>query len=235
MAGIVGVSAVGMLLDATGSWDAALFLPSMALMVTGSVCFTLLGRNEPIDFDAQDNSPLGVERWLEGPRVAAATAASAAVHAIEQALPHPPQAVVDAAKRARRAARRAAVRVASAADAMVHPEHGKAASTAGTPVGSFLSAASGGTSSSQPLPAYSMASMSSFSDMVSTSLSGMQGRGDGGQHGPLLVTHWTAASVMPDYDGFDASSSLDDEITDAEEEVARIMAEMKRKSQEGQV
>ena len=63
----------------------------------------------------------------------------------------------------------------------------------------------------------------------------MQGRGDGGQHGPLLVTHWTAASVMPDYDGFDASSSLDDEITDAEEEVARIMAEMKRKSQEGQV
>ena len=72
MAGIVGVSAVGMLLDATGSWDAALFLPSMALMVAGSVCFTLLGRNEPIDFDAQDNSPLGVERWLEGPRAAAA-------------------------------------------------------------------------------------------------------------------------------------------------------------------
>lgn len=226
-----------MLLDATGSWDAALFLPSIALMVAGSICFTLLGRNEPIDFDTQDNSPLGVERWLEGPRAAAATAASVAVHAIEQALPHPPQAVVDAAKRTRRAARRAALRMASAADSLVHPEHSKAALTVSASLGSYPPAASGGVSgisSSLPPQAYSMASTSSFSDMVSTSLSGMQGRGEGGQHGPLLVTHWTAASVMPDYDGFDSSSSLDEEITDAEEEVARIMAEMRQK-QERQV
>ena len=238
LAGIIGVSAVGILFDATGSWDAALMLPNIALMLAGSACFTFLGKNEPVDFDLLDNSPLAIERWLQGPRRAATALVTAAVHAIEAALPAPPPEVVEAAKRARRTARRAAQRVAQATDSLIHP----GAPPLPSPVDSLLEELPAVSSSRGPLSptsgyerpssAYSSssASMSSFSGLVTSSLSGIHGRGDGGRQSPTLVSHWTAASIMPD---FDEESSYDDEYTEAEEEVARIIDEMKKRQEEG--
>ena len=185
LAGILGVSAVGVLFDATGSWDLALIVPNIALMVVGSACFTFLGRNEPIDFDVLDDSPLAVERWLSGPRAAATALAAAVVHAVEAALPAPPPAVVEAAKKARRAARRAAQRVALATDALIHPENGAVHPPASSIVsmepplpGPSSRADAPYASAFQPLPSNSppnspygsVASLSSFSDIVSSSL-----------------------------------------------------------------
>lgn len=62
--GIIGVTFVGLLFDQTHDWSLALFLPSAALMVAGTAAYVGLGENHAIDFDAQDNSPLAVERWV---------------------------------------------------------------------------------------------------------------------------------------------------------------------------
>ncbi|KXZ49968.1 hypothetical protein GPECTOR_18g125 [Gonium pectorale] len=59
--GVLGVAAVGYLFEHTQSWEVALFLPSAFFMVTAAFAYTLWGRNEPIDFDAADNSPFRFE------------------------------------------------------------------------------------------------------------------------------------------------------------------------------
>jgi hypothetical protein len=225
VAGIIGVSAVGMLLDATGSWDMALFSPSILLLICGSLSYTIQVKNEAIDFDIMDNSPVAAERWLEGPKKLATSLASAAVHAIEQALPAPPSAVVEAAKRARRAARAAAQKVVSATDALMHPNTEAAdpliratnnISQSDSIQSGFFGSAYGG----------SVASVSSFSDMVTASMSGAYGYGGSGDPGPKLVSAWTVASVMPD---FDSGSSMDEEIQEAEEEVEKIIEAMRKR------
>ena len=49
-----GVAVTGALLDATGSWNYALFAPSIALFVTGIAVFAALGSSDLQDFDAHD-------------------------------------------------------------------------------------------------------------------------------------------------------------------------------------
>jgi len=49
--GIIGVSAVGLLLDRTGSWALALFLPIAACYAFGLVMFTALGSSERQEFE----------------------------------------------------------------------------------------------------------------------------------------------------------------------------------------
>jgi len=82
--GIIGVATVGMLYDATGEWSLALFMPSAVLMVIGAVVYTTLASNDPIDFDAADNSPFQWEtelrqKWEASPFAAAARAFKALV------------------------------------------------------------------------------------------------------------------------------------------------------------
>eukprot|EP00195_Chlamydomonas_chlamydogama_P013101 CAMPEP_0202904050 /NCGR_PEP_ID=MMETSP1392-20130828/27648_1 /ASSEMBLY_ACC=CAM_ASM_000868 /TAXON_ID=225041 /ORGANISM="Chlamydomonas chlamydogama, Strain SAG 11-48b" /LENGTH=531 /DNA_ID=CAMNT_0049591503 /DNA_START=299 /DNA_END=1894 /DNA_ORIENTATION=- len=62
--GILGVATVGLLFDATSSWELALFVPSAAFMITGAAAYTLYGRNDPTDFDNLDNSPFAWEQRL---------------------------------------------------------------------------------------------------------------------------------------------------------------------------
>lgn len=61
--GIIGVAATGFILDRTDSWSLALFVPSIALFLAGSVVFTLYGRTDPIDL--HDNTPLPIERTVK--------------------------------------------------------------------------------------------------------------------------------------------------------------------------
>lgn len=49
--GIVGVAVTGALLDATGSWEWALFAPSALFFVTGTAVFVHYGRSERQQFD----------------------------------------------------------------------------------------------------------------------------------------------------------------------------------------
>ena len=57
MSGVVGVALVGFLLDHTGrSWELSLFAPSVFFLVTGAAAYALLGSNDSIDFDAEDDS-----------------------------------------------------------------------------------------------------------------------------------------------------------------------------------
>ncbi|KAI8468569.1 MAG: major facilitator superfamily domain-containing protein [Monoraphidium minutum] len=73
--GIVGVAATGMLYDATGSWPAALFLPTALFLTTGAAAYALAGSNAPEDFDAAGaDDPFAWEGRLRG-RAAAAAAA----------------------------------------------------------------------------------------------------------------------------------------------------------------
>ena len=50
--GIIGVSAVGLLLAHTASWSTALFLPIAATYLVGLVMFGWLGDSRRIDFDS---------------------------------------------------------------------------------------------------------------------------------------------------------------------------------------
>ncbi|EFJ43773.1 hypothetical protein VOLCADRAFT_96131 [Volvox carteri f. nagariensis] len=63
--GVLGVASVGYLFEHTESWEVALFLPSAFFMVTAAAAYTIWGRNEPIDFDAADNSPFRFESRLQ--------------------------------------------------------------------------------------------------------------------------------------------------------------------------
>ena len=47
----VGVAVTGALLDATGSWEWALFAPSILFFVTGTAVFVHFGRSERQQFD----------------------------------------------------------------------------------------------------------------------------------------------------------------------------------------
>ncbi|KAL6749075.1 major facilitator superfamily domain-containing protein [Haematococcus lacustris] len=59
--GVIGVTLVGMLYDATQSWQVALFMPSAVFMVIGAYAYCVHCRNTYIDFDNQDNSQFPVE------------------------------------------------------------------------------------------------------------------------------------------------------------------------------
>ena len=48
--GVVGVIVTGALLDATGSWPLALFVPSIFFFVTGSAVFAVFGSADVQDF-----------------------------------------------------------------------------------------------------------------------------------------------------------------------------------------
>ena len=50
--GILGVSAVGFLLDRTDSWANALFLPTAAAQLFGLVIYTIFGSSKRVNFDA---------------------------------------------------------------------------------------------------------------------------------------------------------------------------------------
>ena len=52
--GVLGVWAAGMMLDATGSWALALFLPTAAAQVLGAVVFSLFGSGENQGWDNDD-------------------------------------------------------------------------------------------------------------------------------------------------------------------------------------
>lgn len=62
--GVLGVAATGYLLDASGGdWSLALFAPTSALLVLGTVVFTVWGSAEEQDWEA-DDGPLWVEtKW----------------------------------------------------------------------------------------------------------------------------------------------------------------------------
>jgi hypothetical protein len=47
----LGVAVTGALLDATGSWEWALFAPSALFFVTGTAVFVHFGRSERQQFD----------------------------------------------------------------------------------------------------------------------------------------------------------------------------------------
>lgn len=65
--GIIGVAATGMLFDATGSWGAALFLPTAFFLTTGALVYILAGSNAPEDFDAPGaDAPFEWEERLKG-------------------------------------------------------------------------------------------------------------------------------------------------------------------------
>lgn len=49
--GIIGVSAVGLLLDRTGSWASALFLPIASCYLFGLVIFSAFGSSERQEFE----------------------------------------------------------------------------------------------------------------------------------------------------------------------------------------
>jgi len=52
--GVLGVWAAGLLLDATGSWPLALFLPTAAAQLLGALIFTLFGSGENQGWDADE-------------------------------------------------------------------------------------------------------------------------------------------------------------------------------------
>jgi len=65
--GIVGVALTGFLLDNTGgSWELALFAPSILWLTAGAVVYTSLGKNDPINLDAAGNHPFAWEERLSG-------------------------------------------------------------------------------------------------------------------------------------------------------------------------
>jgi len=61
--GILGVAATGALLDHTGSWTLALFIPSIFFFITGSIVFTLFGSGEQADFS--NNEPFAIENLFQ--------------------------------------------------------------------------------------------------------------------------------------------------------------------------
>jgi ACS family sodium-dependent inorganic phosphate cotransporter len=65
--GIVGVAATGLLYDKTGSWAAALFLPTAVFLTTGAAAYVFAGSNAQEDFDAPGaDAPFGWEARLRG-------------------------------------------------------------------------------------------------------------------------------------------------------------------------
>lgn len=65
--GIIGVITCGWILDQTGSWPMALFVPSIGFFVTGAAVFTIFGSSELQDFEG-NNAPFAFESTLSGLR-----------------------------------------------------------------------------------------------------------------------------------------------------------------------
>ena len=61
--GIIGVTVTGAILDKTGSWPLALFAPSIAFFVTGSVVFAAWGSSDLQSFE--NNSPFAFEKYAQ--------------------------------------------------------------------------------------------------------------------------------------------------------------------------
>ncbi len=200
---------MGLILDATGSWELSLMVPNICLMVAGSLAFTLFSKNVPVNFESEDNSPLPLERYMELPRKAAAATSSAAIHFIEALVPAPPPALLEAAKKAKRAALKATVTVTHAAEAMDDLVHRKAGSSSSLPSG--LEAATSRVAETLATASLSASGMGRFLH---------QGVG----FHPTLISQWTAASIMPDFD--DEMRSV--ELAEAEAEVVRIMEDRKQ-------
>jgi len=63
--GMFGVAAVGALLELSNNdWNVALFMPSAALLIAGTVAYAVGVSHEPVDFDVADNRPFVFERRL---------------------------------------------------------------------------------------------------------------------------------------------------------------------------
>ncbi|KAJ9509934.1 hypothetical protein QJQ45_011471 [Haematococcus lacustris] len=63
--GVIGVTLVGMLYDATQSWQVALFMPSAVFMVIGAYAYCVHCRNTYIDFDNQGSKRTKAEQAAE--------------------------------------------------------------------------------------------------------------------------------------------------------------------------
>ncbi|KAJ9508864.1 hypothetical protein QJQ45_028183 [Haematococcus lacustris] len=63
--GVIGVTLVGMLYDATQSWQVALFMPSAVFMVIGAYAYCVHCRNTYIDFDDQGSKRTKAEQAAE--------------------------------------------------------------------------------------------------------------------------------------------------------------------------
>lgn len=75
--GVLGVASVGLVLESTHSWELSLFLPSAALLGAGALVYTAFSQHEPVDFDAEDDSPFAVEAWAGAVKAAGARARQA--------------------------------------------------------------------------------------------------------------------------------------------------------------
>ena len=65
--GIIGVITCGWILDQTGSWPLALFVPSIVLFCSGAAVFTVFGSSELQDFES-NNQPFAFESTLSSMR-----------------------------------------------------------------------------------------------------------------------------------------------------------------------
>jgi ACS family sodium-dependent inorganic phosphate cotransporter len=66
--GVFGVAITGFLYDQTNSWPVALFLPTAFFLLTGSLVYTFLGKNEEEDYDLPGlDEPFGIERAVTRP------------------------------------------------------------------------------------------------------------------------------------------------------------------------
>ena len=61
--GIIGVTITGAILDKTGSWPLALFVPSIVFFVTGSVVFATFGSSDLQSFE--NDEPFAVEKYVQ--------------------------------------------------------------------------------------------------------------------------------------------------------------------------
>ena len=50
--------------DYIQSWELCLFAPSALLMLTGAFVYTVFGRHDAVDFDAEDDTPFEWEARL---------------------------------------------------------------------------------------------------------------------------------------------------------------------------
>ena len=61
--GIIGVTITGAILDKTGSWPLALFVPSIVFFVTGSVVFATFASSDQQSFE--NDAPFAVEKFAQ--------------------------------------------------------------------------------------------------------------------------------------------------------------------------
>lgn len=64
--GIIGVAVVGVLLDATDSWQLALLAPSIVCFLAGTYAYCVHASSDEQDYS--DNSPFAAELWFREQR-----------------------------------------------------------------------------------------------------------------------------------------------------------------------